>query len=194
MIRRVSFILGFLVTLSALHATPSFYALSFNFTGGSGDTLPTGSFTYDSSLVSNPFSSFVVDAGGLVFDLTSSANSFAGDASLGACKSSNTPAGLFNALTAPGCEGGWDYLPNPGFTQLQIDVCSATFRCDDGSVTLSEAATGTGSVRGSGGQVTAAQATPEPGAIWLSGIGLLVLMGRGWSRRKHWRGSAVRKM
>jgi hypothetical protein len=173
MIKKATLILGVLAAVSALHASPTFYSLSFNFTDGVGTTLPTaGSFTYDSSLAVNPFSAFTVTEGGLVFDLTSAANSFTGNGSVGACKSAQSAAGLFNGMTAAGCLPGWQYAPDASF---EISVCSLQEECDDGGASASLVSGGGGVF--SRGDLTAT-AVPEPAALWLSGAGLLALMSR----------------
>ncbi len=186
MIGKASLLVCFIAAASALQAGPITYNLSFNFTDGGGDTLPTaGRFIYDSSLVSNPFSSFTVTEGGLVFDLTSAANGFTGDSFVGACKNARNAAGLFSGMTGAGCEPSWSYLPDALSSQFQIVVCASSADvCWDGNITSSVAAQGTGEFAGSAGLFTVT-ATPEPGAFWFSGIGVLALASRVWARRKR---------
>jgi len=179
MIRKTSLLLCFITAVSALQAGPIAYNISF--TLGSGNTLPTpASFTYDSSLAVNPFSAFTVTAGGVLFNLTSQANGFTGNSFVGACKSSQSAAGFFNGLTGAGCLPTWIYVPLGGGNFLfQISVCSLSGTgCDDGAASTFAAGAGTGSASSGSLTVTPATATPEPGALWLSGIGILALMSR----------------
>ena len=176
-------ILSIVLTAAAavLQAGPVTYNLAF--TGAA--PLPTaGSFNYDSSLAVNPFSLFTFTEDGILFDLTTAANGFTGNGFVGACKSSASAAGFFNALTTPGCQNSWIYVPLGSSALFQISVCSNTTACDDGAA--GGVASGT-STSGSLGLVsaTAATATPEPGALWLSGTGFLALMIRAMVRRKR---------
>jgi hypothetical protein len=184
MIRKASLLLSFITVVSALQAAPLTYNLSFNFAVGSGNLLPTGSFTYDSSLAVNPFSSFTVAEGGLLFDLRNAANGFTGSSLVGACKSSQSAAGFFNALTGAGCINIWHVIPLFPVSQALISVCSIPGTpCDDGDiVTFSQGtipALNAGEVT-----ATAAAAAPEPGALWLCGIGMAALISRAWATRK----------
>jgi hypothetical protein len=172
------------VASAALQASPVTYSLTF--TGG--PPLPSGSFNYDASLAVNPFSSFLVTDAGTSFDLTNAANSFTGNSLVGVCKSSQSAAGLFNALTTPGCESGWIYLNlGPSGQRFQISVCSAAFSCDDGGASaLVPGNNGQPGGNSFGGiSATPASATPEPGTLWLSGTGIAALMARAWARRKR---------
>src|SRR5271165_5229736 len=74
----------------SMHASPVLY--NFNFTSGTPNA--TGSFEYDASAGSNPFSAFVVAISGDTFDLTSTAN---GETGIG-CGGTTGPQSLFNAL------------------------------------------------------------------------------------------------
>ena len=185
MIRKAALMLCFITTVSALQASPIAYNLSFTLIAG--DTLPTaGSFTYDSSLAVNPFSAFTLTAGGGLVNLTSAANGFTGNSLVGACKSSQSAAGFFNGLTGAGCLPGWVYIPVGGgdfFFQISVCSLSGTF-CDDGSAFTQATGVSPGSNSFGSLTVTAATATPEPGALWLSGIGVLALMSRVWVQRR----------
>ena len=74
---------------------------NINFAGGGLLPHPV-KFTYDSSLVSNPFTNFSIAWNGGNFDLTSAANS--GPSRTG-CLGTSTPAAVFALLsgTAQGC-------------------------------------------------------------------------------------------
>lgn len=185
MIKKASLLLCFITAVSGLQASPIAYNLSFNFTNGGGNTLPTaGSFTYNSSLAVNPFSGFTVTEGGILFDLTSLANVFTGNTLVGACKSAQSAAGFFNGLTGVGCQPTWTYTPD-FVSDFTIFVCSLSGNsCNDGSVDRTVFGQGTGSGI-SGGRITATPAAaPEPGAVWLSGIGVLALLSRAWVSRR----------
>jgi hypothetical protein len=185
MIRKASLLLSFITVVSALQAAPLTYNLSFNFAVDSGNLLPTGSFTYDSSLAVNPFSSFTVAEGGLLFDLRNAANGFTGNSLVGACKSSQSAAGFFNGLTGADCIGSWNTFSLPmGFAQFNIFVCSISGTpCNDGSVFNSSQGT-IPPLNGGLLTATAAAAAPEPGALWLCGIGMAALISRAWATRK----------
>ncbi|MBI4906929.1 MAG: PEP-CTERM sorting domain-containing protein [Acidobacteria bacterium] len=173
-----------LAAAATLPAAPAAYNLSF--TGG--PVVPTaGSFTYDASLAVNPFSSFFVTEVGSLFDFTSAANAFTGNGPVGVCKSSQSAAGLFNALTTAGCQTVWTYQDG-GISQLfQILTCSDTSTCGaDGAVYALVNVGGGGSPISFGViAATPASTVPEPGVLWLSGIGIVALMARGWARRKR---------
>lgn len=185
MIRKASLLLSFITVVSALQAAPLTYNLSFNLFPGGRNTLPTGSFTYDSSLAVNPFSSFTVAEGGLLLDFRNAANGFTGNSFVGACKSSQSAAGFFNALTGAGCISSWHTDTIQGFSQFQISVCSIPGTpCVDGTIVTSSR--GTIPEGNDDGQLTAtaAVAAPEPGAVWLCGIGMAALISRAWATRK----------
>ena len=185
MIRKSSLLLSFIAVVSALQATPLTYNLSFQIFTGFQNPLPTGSFTYDSSLAVNPFSNFTVVAGGFPLDLTNSANVPNGFSSVGACWSSNSATGFFNGLTGSGCIATWYvFKSRQGFDLFQISVCSSQgTQCNDGSIAILFQGTISGL---STGEVTATAAVtaPEPGAVWLCGIGMAALISRAWVTRK----------
>ncbi|MBI4906928.1 MAG: PEP-CTERM sorting domain-containing protein [Acidobacteria bacterium] len=162
-----------------LQASPVTYNLSFI----GGPIVPTaGSFTYDASLAVNPFSAFLVTQGGVLFDLTIDANAFTGNTDVGPCKSGQSAAGFFNALTTAGCQSAWNHGNVGPFQMFQIIVCADAFVCDDGAATVIVTAGGPASSAGFVA-ATPASTVPEPGALWLSGAGIVALIAR--ARRKR---------
>ena len=163
-------------------ASPVFYNMTF-MDNVSGTVIPTGSFTYDSSAASNPFASFIVNAGGLSFDFTSKANNPMGDTNFGACWNANTAAGFFNGLTGSGCTPFWKYFPTDGsHADFVLWVCDAAANnCSDAQEIVGHQAGVTGSGVFSQGNVSVT--TPEPGALYLTGLGALLLIAAANFRR-----------
>ena len=163
-------------------AGPILYNLTF--TGGS--TTPTGSFTYDSSVAVNPFASFNVNAGGVAFNLTGPANAFTGNSSVGACKSAQSAAGFFNALTTPGCLNKWDYLPAAGSNLFTIRACAVSATpCLDGAASGFDGGSAGSGASTSGLVTAAASGVPEPGTASFVCIGALALMATARARTKR---------
>jgi hypothetical protein len=93
---RVGWLFAVLLSSSAAYGD----SFSFHFTAFGGLAPTAGSFSFDSTNVSAPFSNFDMSWDGLTFDLTSAANAFQGrsDFPVDPCNPSG-PSGLFSILT-----------------------------------------------------------------------------------------------
>ncbi len=169
----LSLLMGLMGALSTAAASPVLYTL--NFTGGTPDA--TGSFDYDASLTSNPFSAFTVTWEGTTFNLTSAANTAPLDTET--CAASTGAAEIFQSLTAPGCGVGGtsseDWYADIQFNEIGIDIYGAA-----PSVSEVEDTTNNGNPVTSG-TVQATSTAPEP-ATW----GLVIAGGAviAWRRRR----------
>jgi hypothetical protein len=171
------------ISLLALFGTPaiaaadSIISYEIDFSLAAGSPAPTsGSFDYDPSLATDPFSNFVVEWDGLTFDLTSSAN----DPSIlnaptcinGATGAAATfqlltecPSDLWNWSInnfAPDFALGLDYETGPNYLDLRTVTST--------SLNLTSGAYGTLS------SVTTPEAIPESSTVIFMLIGLGLLM------------------
>jgi len=156
--------LGLAGAAGSMLASPVLY--NFNFTGGTPNA--TGSFDYDSSAISNPFSVFTVAFSGATFDFTSVAN---GETGIG-CGGATGPQSLFNALvgdTFSGC-GIQTWVAEPfggpeGFSLLDDTNTNLTTLNNSGSTQVQTR-----------GTFTATAAAPEPAtwALFFAGAGALL--------------------
>jgi hypothetical protein len=169
--------LGLAGAAGSVHAGPILY--TFNFTGGT--ITPTGSFDYDPSAITNPFSSFVILADGSTFDFTSLAN---GVTTTG-CGGSTGPQSFFDAVigeTGAGC-GSQQWLaalgPATSGGSLFILLNGTNFNLSN------IISTGPSSGFETFGTFTATAAAPEPGtwALFLAGAGTLL----SWKRIRRGR-------
>jgi len=154
----------------------------FDFTLQSGNVAPvSGSFLYDSSALSNPFSNFLIVWDGNTFDFTSNANNPVFDnGATSACFPSLNPAGVLNALTHPGL-----CFPYPSTEWQGADTGSNV----DGSVFLIsmegdgnnglswEASDPTLVLLRDGAGTFQAGAVPEPGTLATLLVGAMALAG-----------------
>ena len=168
---------------SSAQASPVTYTFNWVFDGQL--PLPTaGSFTYDSSLASNPFSAFTVSWDGFTFNFTSLANTpTSPGATSNGCAAIST-AVIFAFLTGtPECPGGtnnFTWVGNPGGPNPTFTL----FDNSGANQILLRVASGTGvtgtppTVSGLFTVGTPTTGVPEPSALLLALSGCAVLLGR----------------
>jgi hypothetical protein len=160
------------VTLLGASAVASADVVQYTLNFAPGATYdPVGGFSFDPNKASGTqFSNFLITMGSTVFDLDSAANSISSGALTGACLSSSDGAGFVHALTTPGCNSMWSVFSPQ---EVKITVCSATFLCDDRSVTEFNFSV---NLTLDSGHVSATATAPEPGMVPLLSIGILALV------------------
>jgi hypothetical protein len=164
-------------------AGPITYDFNFAVTGGFAPT--SGSFTYDASAASNPFSSFEVVWDGVTFDFTASANS-GGLAQGSACGTAST-ANVFLELIAAAC------TPTNTTNWFIAAGSPATFNLNDvyaGPPISAQSVFAPTSLTGSPGSfgqwsLTEAATTPEPSAFMLLLVGFSFLARTGARRARE---------
>src|ERR1035437_1731540 len=88
-----------------MHASPILYTITFS----GGSTSPIGSFDFDPTASTNPFSAFDVTIGTVTYDFTINANF---PSNPNACGGTSGPQSIFNYLTSTGAGCGvrsWTY-------------------------------------------------------------------------------------
>jgi len=127
------FLIFLAVPLARRADTVTTYAITFS----GGGTIPTsGSFTYDSAVPQ--FSNFIVDWGGLSFDLTASANNPYVDGGSPSCIGSSTHAAarlaILTTCNSAGDEG-WEAFGKFGLAVLSFQAnqsgCIALGPCEE---------------------------------------------------------------
>ena len=151
-------------------AAPITYTI--NFTSNNGIS-PTGQFTYDSALASNPFTNFSVTAAGNVFTFTSLYNGSTQNAGAG-CPNPGSPTATFLYLSGGCGVRTWSYVTSQSASNYVFDLDvqgnlpNSVFMGVATDLTSQSAYT-----------IPISSATPEPSSVLFMLSGLAVLAGAG---------------